>query len=493
MFWTTLGYFILGVYVVALFIITAYCLLSFHLLWKYRYGKNNPILPIASAQKKWPLVTVQLPVFNELYVVERLIDCIAQLDYPRACLEIQVLDDSTDESRSVAAAKVAEWKAQGLDIVHIHRTDRSGFKAGALQEGLAKAKGEFIAIFDADFLPNPDFLLRTLPAFEDPALGVVQTRWEHINEEYSILTRLQALQLNVHFSVEQKGRQRGNYLLQFNGTAGVWRKQTISEAGGWKADTLTEDLDLSIRAQLKNWKIAFLEQVGAPAELPAEMNGIKSQQFRWNKGGAETARKMLPSIWRSALPFSTKLHATGHLLSSGVFLAVFITGVFSVPLLWALVELQIPSAYFSFFLIGLLSMLAVYFQANVGAHHHAGNRAQRLFKFIFLFPLFLALSMGLSLHNTIAVLQGYIGKKSAFVRTPKFNLQSFGDSWRKKKYTKSRLSWTTIFEGMLALYFLAALVLGWHFELYTFWLFHLLLFVGYSGIFYYTISHLRTK
>jgi len=348
-----------------------------------------------------------------------------------------------------------------------------------------------LAIFDADFMPDPDFLRTTIPYFQDEKIGVVQTRWQHINEDYSLITKLQALQLNVHFTVEQTGRQASNVMLQFNGTAGVWRRQCIDDAGGWEADTLTEDLDLSIRAQLKGWEIHYLEKFGSPAELPAEMNGLKSQQFRWMKGGAETARKMLPTVWKSDLSFYKKLHTTGHLLASTIFVFVFLAGVFSVPLLYAIPALGIKPTFFTYFLVGWMSIIAIYYVANVQAELKPQTWAKKFFKFLLLFPLFLALSMGLSLHNTVAVIQGWIGKKSAFIRTPKFNIKGVSDSWSKKSYLASKITWTTVFEGIFALYFMAAVALGFWMQNYTFIIFHMLLMIGYSTIFYYTLKHLR--
>jgi len=307
---------------------------------------------------------------------------------------------------------------------------------------------------------------------------------------------LQALQLNVHFTVEQVGRMNGNFLLQFNGTAGVWRRQTIDEAGGWEADTLTEDLDLSIRAQLKGWKIQFLEEVGSPAELPVEMNSFKSQQFRWMKGGAETAKKMLPSVWRSDLNLRQKIHATSHLMASSIFVFVFITGVFSVPLLFLLgdlIQVGFDKDFFAYFLVGLLSIIAVYYVANVQAPVHRLSLSKAIYKFLFLFPVFLALSMGLSLHNTVAVIQGYLGKKSPFVRTPKFNIKNIKDSFTRSKYVSRKLKWTTVLEGLLALYFLGAVLGGIFIENTTFIFFHLLLAFGYGTIFYFTMRHLSLK
>jgi cellulose synthase/poly-beta-1,6-N-acetylglucosamine synthase-like glycosyltransferase len=295
------GYLMLLIYFTAMAAVTIYCLLQFHLLYLYKkYHRENPQINYRQYEaddSSVPFVTVQLPMYNEMYVAERIIDCVAQQEYPKSRFEIHVLDDSTDETKEIVEAKVEELKAAGYNIEHIHRTNRQGYKAGALQEAMPRAKGDYIAIFDADFTPRTDFLRTTIPYFEDDKVGIVQTRWEHINKDYSLLTRLQALQLNVHFTVEQAGRSYGNLLLQFNGTAGVWRKKVINEAGGWQSDTLTEDLDLSFRAQIAGYKIQYLEKLESPAELPVEMNGLKGQQFRWNKGGAQNARKLLRLIW----------------------------------------------------------------------------------------------------------------------------------------------------------------------------------------------------
>ena len=444
----------------------------------------------------WPTVTIQLPIYNEKYVIGRLIDSVAQFDYPRDRFEIHILDDSTDETVALVADKVAQYQAKGFQIEQVRRPVRQGFKAGALRDGMPLANGEFIVIFDADFVPRPDFLRRTLPYFEDEKVGVVQTRWEHINEDYSLITRLQALQLNVHFTVEQVGRMGGEHFLQFNGTAGIWRRDCIQEAGGWEADTLTEDLDLSIRAQLKGWRIHFLEHVGSPAELPAEMNSLKSQQYRWMKGGAETARKLLPKVWKSKIGLGKKIHATVHLLASTVFVFVFITGVFSVPLLFWLNDLMavgFDRDWFAGFLVGLLSIMAVYYVANVQAPVHQDRPLKAIFKFVVLFPLFLALSMGLSLHNTVAVIQGYRGKRTPFVRTPKFNIQSLRDSFSRKAYLVRKMSWTTVMEGILALYFAGAVAYGLYQGDLTFLYFHGMLALGYGAIFYYTLRHLSLK
>lgn len=525
---TGLALFVLAVYTVSLIYITVYCLLQFNLLYHYKQSNNPTDHPVSFANLRpkeantaapalvgvgassdtafnesgtapasapyYPFVTVQLPIYNEYYVIGRLIDAVAEFNYPKDRFEIHILDDSTDETVALVAAKVEEYRAKGFNIAQIIREKRQGFKAGALRDGMPVAKGEFIAIFDADFVPDPEFLQRTIPHFADPEVGVVQTRWEHINQDYSIITRLQALQLNVHFTVEQVGRMNGGHLLQFNGTAGVWRRATIEAGGGWQPDTLTEDLDLSIRSQLAGYKIHFLENVGSPAELPIEMNSFKSQQHRWMKGGAETAKKMLPSVWKSDIKLGHKIHATAHLLGSTIFLFVFLCGVFSVPLLFLfgeLVEFGFSKNFFAIFLAGLLSVIGIYYTANVQS---VANKEQSFFKsvlkFLLLFPLFLALSMGLSLHNTVAVLQGYRGKKSPFVRTPKFNINTIKDKLTSQKYLNGKLNLITIGEGILSLYFCFAVWGAFHLQNTTFVIFHALLALGYGAIFFFSVKHL---
>ena len=531
---TGLALFVLAVYTVSLLYITVYCILQFNLLYHYKQSNNptdhpvsfadmapteasakEPVLASAAASFEnstlapaaeppsslaplspyYPFVTIQLPIFNELYVIARLIDACTKFDYPKDRFEIHILDDSTDETVEIVAEKVREYQAKGFNIEQIIRKKREGFKAGAMRDAMHLVNGEFVAIFDADFVPDPAFLQRTIPHFADPEVGVVQTRWEHINEDYNIITRLQALQLNVHFTVEQTGRMNGDHLLQFNGTAGVWRVKTIEAGGGWQPDTLTEDLDLSIRSQLAGYKIHFLEEVGSPAELPVEMNSFKSQQHRWMKGGAETAKKMLPDVWGSDLALGHKVQATAHLLGSTIFLFVFLCGVFSVPLLFLMGELSvfgINKNIFAIFLTGLLSVIGIYYTANVNSVAVEGQSfSKKVLKFVVLFPLFLALSMGLSLHNTVAVLQGYRGKKSPFVRTPKFNINTVKDKLSVSKYMKGKLNWITIGEGLLCLYFLVALGGAFYLQNTTFVFFHGLLALGYGAIFFYSVKHLK--
>ncbi len=488
------GYVLLGGYTLALIYVTVYCFMQFHLLYHYSKSHARPKddnYPDFDENEEYPFVTVQLPIFNEKYVIERLIDNIASFDYPKDRYEIHIIDDSNDETVDIVKKKVKEYKEKGYLIEQVLRDKRTGFKAGALRDAMDKVRGEFIAIFDADFLPNKNFLKKTIPHFQDKNVGVVQTRWEHINQEYSLITKLQAFQLNVHFSVEQQGREFADYMLQFNGTAGVWRKETIETAGGWEADTLTEDLDLSYRAQLKGWKIHYLEELGSPAELPAEMNGLKSQQFRWMKGGAETAKKILPTVWNSDLNFTKKVHASLHLMNSSVFLFVFLLGIFSVPLLFFTKVLNMNANFYAFFLLSLMSIIAVYFVANNNEYNKRGSKFVSFLRFLFLFPVFLALSMGLSLHNSVAVLQGLFGKKTAFVRTPKLNIKSLSDKMVVSNYLKYKVSFITILEGLLACYFLFGVYIGITTGENMFLLFHMLLFFGYAAIFYYSIKHLR--
>ena len=495
------GYLMLFVYFVAMSGVTVYALLQFHLLYLYKkYHKDNPKIQYKKYEADSPdapFVTVQLPMYNEMYVAERIIDYVAAQEYPKDRFEIHVLDDSTDETVGIVAQKVAELKAQGFNIEHIHRVNRQGYKAGALQEAMPKANGDFIAIFDADFTPRPDFLRTTMAYFEDPKIAIVQTRWEHINAEYSMLTRLQALQLNVHFTVEQAGRSYGNLLLQFNGTAGVWRKKVIDEAGGWQSDTLTEDLDLSFRAQIMGYKIQYLEKLGSPAELPVDMNALKGQQFRWNKGGAQNARKLLKLVWNTdKLNAVQKMHAISQLMAYGVFLWVFIAALSSIPLSFAFQELGISTHFLSFSVLGLFAVAAISYTANITAALNRNNPPSfwEKVRFFGLFLSFMPISMGLSLYNAVAVIEGLRGKVSAFVRTPKYGITGGkNNSIKKASYLASKISWVTYAEGFMALVFAAAVVIGIRTGNSAFVLFHSMLSFGFATIFYYSIKHLRVQ
>lgn len=484
---TTLGYICFGIYTFCMIYIAMYCLVQLNLLvYFFRRTRESSCEKTLS---NVPAVTIQLPIFNERYVVERLIDSVVLINYPNHKLEIQVLDDSTDDTTEIIKEKVTEYQSLGHDIKIIHRSDREGFKAGALRNGLLQAKGEFIAIFDADFIPRTDFLLNTMCHFENERIGVVQTRWSHLNQTYSLLTELQAFQLNVHFTVEQAGRSFGELFLQFNGTAGVWRKTTIEDAGGWEADTLTEDLDLSYRAQLKHWQIKYMMDITSPAELPVEISGLKSQQYRWMKGGAENAKSLLKPVWNSDFNVFKKIHASMHLLASSVYLFIFLLGIVSLPLLLLLEYTAIDMKFFSIFLANMLAIVLVYFVGNVIIAWPKENIIFRIVKFLFIFPLFLSLSMGLSLHNALAVISGWFGKKSEFVRTPKYGITTLKSNFTKSKYFKNKIGAIGMLEGLLAIYFAVGLYLGLQYGVNYFTILHALLMVGYFSIFSYTLLH----
>ena len=482
------------IYGLALSFIFLYSIVQVNLVINYvrNQKKNDSVSPLN--EKEFPFVTVQLPLYNELYVVERLIDSISQFDYPKNKFEIQILDDSTDETVEIVAKKVAEYKALGFNIYQHRREIRTGYKAGALAEGLRIAKGEFIAIFDADFLPRAEFLKKTVAYFKDEKIGVVQTKWEHLNENYSLLTRLQAFGLNAHFTVEQTGRNVKNHFINFNGTAGIWRKSCIKDAGGWEADTLTEDLDLSYRAQLKGWRFKYLEKLGSPAELPAAMNALKNQQFRWTKGAAECTRKNLLKVLKNKeLPFSTKLHALFHLMNSSIFICIVLLSVLSIPMLMIknnFVEYDLLFKIGSFFMVSVL-FLSIYYFVSLSSDYK--NKFKALFHFVFLFPLFLSVSMGLSLHNALAVVEGYMGKKSPFIRTPKFNIIENKDVWKKNKYLVSSVSFLTVLEFLLTIYFFFGILSGFYYDDFGLIPFHIMLFLGFGYVTFYSLFHSKSS
>ena len=483
-------------YSLSLLLIFFYSLSQANMLWNYiKAQKKEDDAPQWDIENpnELPKVTVQLPVFNELYVMERLLEAASKLEYPRDKLQIQVLDDSTDESIELTRSIVEKLQAEGLHIEQVRRENRVGFKAGALKEGLESATGDFIAIFDADFLPEPDWLLRTVPYFKDEKIGVVQTRWSHINRNYSVLTQVQAFALDAHFTLEQVGRNSQGHFINFNGTAGIWRKETIYDAGNWEGDTLTEDLDLSYRAQLKNWKFKFLEDVETPAELPVVMSAIRSQQFRWNKGGAENFQKMIGRVFASKnIDWGTKIQAALHLLNSSMFLNVFIVGFLSIPMLYIKATWGHLSWYFNIttlFIISTFIFFICYWHMFKRVH---GGGISNFTEYIKKFFTFYTIAMGFSVHNSLAVMEGHIGKRSEFVRTPKFNIKSLEDSWKNNKYIPSQISRYTIFEGLLTLYFLfgmySAFVVGKNgdFGLFPF---HLMLFIGFGFV---TLQSFRT-
>ena len=488
---------IIAVYAIALILIFMYALAQLNLLYNFlrAIGKNSKCEKFDfSKEEEIPYVTIQLPVYNELYVMERLLENIAKINYPNNKLEIQVLDDSTDESFSKTSEQISVLQNKGLNIKHVTRSDRKNFKAGALKEGLKIAKGEFITIFDADFLPQKDWLQKTVPYFKDPKIGVVQTRWGHLNRNFSILTKVQAFALDAHFTLEQVGRNSMNHFINFNGTAGVWRKECILDAGNWQGDTLTEDLDLSYRAQLKNWKFKYLLEVETPAELPLLVSAARSQQFRWNKGGAENFQKFKWRILKdNNLSIKTKLHGILHLLNSTMFLNVLLVAILSIPMLYIKNEHEELKNYFfamSFFVSSTLIFFICYWFSFKTI---CGGGFKQFLKYIGLFFTFFTIAMGFSLNNSIAVIEGHFGKKSEFIRTPKFNIQSIKDPWKKNKYISKNISVNVIIEGALAMYFAfgmySAFVVGSEGGDFGLFPFHLMLFIGFSFIFSKSITN----
>lgn len=483
----------LGIYGLCLVLIFFYSVLQFSLSIAYarnRKKKSVEVYPVFNPATA-PKVTVQLPMYNELYVAERIIQKASEFDYPLDKLEIQVLDDSTDETKDVIAKKVAEVAARGINIKHIHRTDRTGYKAGALDSAMDQVEGDFIAIFDADFEPEKDFLQKTMPYFENENIGVVQTRWGHINKSYSLLTELQAFGLNGHFAVEQGGRTASGHFINFNGTGGIWRKKCIEDAGGWEHDTLTEDLDLSYRAQLKGWKFKYCEHVVAPAELPITMSALKSQQHRWMKGGAECFRKM---AWRiitfKGVRFTDRLHGVSHLFNSSVFMFILIMSLLSLVVLHikdSFSDLNYIIQFGSIFIISTVFLVYYYWLAF---RDKTENTFKSFIKFIGRFFQFLTVSLGLSLSNTVAVLEGYMGIKSSFVRTPKFNVLSKVE-FKGNKYDKKSISLITIGEGLMMVVFAFTAINRASYGDLGMVPFHLMLAIGYGLVFFYSIRELR--
>ena len=485
---------ILFLYAFCLFLIFYYSVVQVSLAAAYVRSRKKRALEIAPLFDitNAPKVTVQLPMYNEMYVAERIIDTTAELDYPRDKFQIQVLDDSTDETKEIIANKVKELAAKGIDIIHIHRTDRTGYKAGALDSAMDKVSGEFIAIFDADFVPDTDFLLKTIPYFQDEKIGVVQTRWGHLNKTYSMLTELQAFGLNGHFAIEQGGRSTNGHYINFNGTAGIWRKSCIADAGGWEHDTITEDLDLSYRAQMNGWKFKYLEDVISPAELPITMSALKSQQHRWMKGGAEVFMKMWKRLVKNPnVRFTDKVHGLAHLFNSTVFVFILCLSVLSLFVLHikdSFSDLNFVIQFGSFFIISTI-FLAYYYWSSY--RDKKGKTGSDIVRFTARFFQFLTVSMALSLSNAVAVIEGYLGIKSSFVRTPKFNVSKKAE-FQGNKYDKKSLSITNIMEGILMVVFGFTAINRALYGDFGMVPFHLMLTIGYGVIFFSTLKERRT-
>lgn len=453
---------ILALYGLLMVILSIYSLHAYLMVYLYRKHRGK-----TEKRKRryrvWPKVTVQLPVFNEKYVVERLIDAACAIDYPRDRLEIQVLDDSTDETRELAREIVLKHQLAGIDIVHLHRTVRTGFKAGALRDGLKKAKGQFVAIFDADFLPPSDFLKKMLPYFAGKEVGLVQARWGHLNGESSLLTRSQTIGLDAHFVIEHGARNADGIFINFNGTAGIWRKKAIEGAGNWQDDTLTEDMDLSYRAQLAGWRFVYVNEVVCPAEVPAEIHGYKAQQYRWAKGAIQTAKKLLPRIWRApALPLKVKWEATIHLTNHLVFPVMLLVALLSLPMMVIKVSSSASRGFFigaTIFTASAFSYPLFYIYAQKEIYPDWKRR-------VLFLPILMAGAIGLSVINTKAVLGALLGRRSAFIRTPKYNLRG-----RSGLRLPGGANYRAAFSGTVVL--------------------ELLLFVYVSFALWYSVSHLQ--
>jgi cellulose synthase/poly-beta-1,6-N-acetylglucosamine synthase-like glycosyltransferase len=442
--------------------------------WRYRNFVPRPSARFSEAEL--PHITVQLPLFNELYVVDRLLKAVTAIDYPREKLEIQVLDDSTDETVRVAEAVVAKYAEQGFDIHYIHRADRTGFKAGALENGNKSAKGELLAIFDADFVPKPDCLRKLVDFFTDPMVGCAQMRWSHINGDYNLLTRLQTIMLDGHFVVEQTTRNRTGGFFNFNGTAGIWRRQAIEMSGGWQHDTLTEDTDLSFRAQLMGWKFVYLLDEEAPAEIPVEINAFKAQQRRWAKGVMQVGLKLYPRIVLAPLPFRVKLEMFFRLTGNISYPLMIVASFLQFPLLlvrynqplYHLMVFDLPLLFFSSISVVLFYGSAVWYLDE--------KRAPRLLHL----PLVMGLGIGLAFSNARAVLEALLGVKSDFVRTPKYRVEETTDAtWKRKKYKRKR-GLLPLLELSFAIYFLLAITYSARLHMWGTIPFLLLFFFGFG-------------
>ena len=462
-------------YFIVMVILAGYGMHRYALVYMYYRNKKNRTTEPAAKFEELPRVTIQLPIYNEQYVVDRLVESICKIDYPKDKLDIQVLDDSTDETVTVAQAVVDRYAALGHPITYIHRTNRSGFKAGALQNGLLTAKGDLIAIFDADFVPPEDWLMRVVHHFTDPKIGMVQTRWTHLNRNYSFLTEVEAILLDGHFVLEHGGRSRSQVFFNFNGTAGMWRRQAIADAGGWEHDTLTEDTDLSYRAQLKGWKFIYLQDVECPAELPVEMTAFKTQQARWAKGLIQTGKKILPRVLKSDAPLHTKIEAWYHLTAN---LSYPLMIVLSVLLLPAMI-IRFYQGWFQMLYIDLPLFMASTF--SISSFYLVSQR--ELFpktwpRALLYLPFLMALGIGLTITNTKAVLEALVGQQSAFARTPKYGVERKKQKVGKNKYRR-RLGWIPWVELAIGCYFASTVYYALDNENYITVPFLLLFVIGY--------------
>ena len=473
----------LFIYGMNCYILMVFYLLNYHkTIKKHEEIKEKFYKKVSS--KNWPHTTIQLPIYNELYVAERLIESVCGIDYPKNLIEIQVLDDSTDDTTEIVKATVEKMKAQGFDIDYIHRTDRTGYKAGALKEGFKSAKGELIGIFDADFVPNSDFLKESVPYFDDPNVGMVQARWGHLNDDYSMLTRAQSMGIDGHFGVEQASRAWSGLFMNFNGTAGVWRKIAIEDAGGWQADTLTEDLDLSYRAQMEGWRLVFVPQVECPAEVPVTITAFKSQQHRWAKGSIQTAKKNLGKLFKSNAPIFLKIQAFLHLTHYLVHPMMILVVLTSIPMLytrWFFQDLTYPVMIFTLFCLATFGPSSMYIFSQRILYRDWKSRIKYL-------PFLMCLGTGIAVNNTKAVLEALFGIKSGFIRTPKYGIQRRQDGWKDKCYYIP-LNSISIIEFFLGIYSLTGLFMFLFFSRYLISPFLFIYSAGFFYVFFLSVKH----
>ncbi|MDJ0761917.1 MAG: glycosyltransferase family 2 protein [Myxococcota bacterium] len=450
----------------------------------YKTRRKNP--EIKNRFEELPFVTIQLPMFNERYVAERLIEAASRINYPADRFEIQVLDDSTDDTTAIAQKKVDRVAARGLNACLIHRTDRTGFKAGALENGMKTAKGEFVAVFDADFNPGAEILNDTIHYFTDEKVGMVQMRWGHINRRYSVLTRIQSLMLDGHFVIEHGARHRSGRFFNFNGTAGIWRRSAISDAGGWEHDTLTEDMDLSYRAQLKGWRFVYLPDVVAPAEIPVEMASFKSQQHRWAKGSIQVAKKMLPTILAADVPFKIKLEAFFHLTNNIAYVLMIFLALLLLPNLLVRTE----HGWREVLLIDLPLFMGTTF--SIGTFYVVAHKQLygNFFKALAKVPLLMSLGIGISINNAKAVIEGLLGHETEFVRTAKHCVEGRNCMLDRMKYRAKR-GVMPLIEILFGLYFVATIYVAIVGEHYVSIPFLLLFLIGYFYVGAFSIRQRR--
>jgi cellulose synthase/poly-beta-1,6-N-acetylglucosamine synthase-like glycosyltransferase len=479
MFLFLLCFYVVALSVLSLVSLNRYILVSLCRKFAHRRRESRPPL----SDHETPFVTIQLPIYNEYYVAERLIRSACEVDHPRERLEVQVLDDSTDETLELTRELVRQFREEGVNITHIHRADRTGFKGGALAYGLELAQGEFVAVFDADFVIPRDFLRRTLPYFASARTGIVQARWTYLNEDYSLLTRATVIGLDAEFGIEQPARSWGGLFLGFNGTGAVLRAQCIRDAGGWHYDTITEDLDLSYRAQLAGWQIEYLCDVTCPSEIPADVHGLKAQQFRWTKGTQETAKKIIPRLLRSDISPWLKLQGTLHLLANSTYPFLLLVGILNPIVVYAAHVHNIRIAWW----------VSVYFLFSLfGTYSYHGEAERVLYrdwpKRMIYFPFFLGQAIGLSVNNAKAAIEAWIGRKSPFLRTPKYDLTKRGQAWHQRRY-RSRFSWTSLVELTLGVYTVGAIIYSIRTREYGAIPFLVLFAFGYLLVGFYSVRH----